>query len=330
MKKILITGISGFVGGYVVDHLASCNDMVEIHGISRSKPAWNFIPARPQQLKVHHFHIADLNDLPKIQSLIEKIQPDQILHLAAQSSVGESWNSPVTSFVNNTTIFLNIIDAVRLMDTGARILSVGSSEQYGVVSETDLPLREDYPQRPANPYAVARVAQEQLAGVYCDGFGMDICCTRSFNHCGPGQTDKFVAGAITKQFARISLGLQDPVIEIGDGTIVRDFLDVRDVVSAYGLLLEKGRSGQVYNICSGRGCAISDLVELLSDRLDLPVQVKQNPMKRRPQDNPRIVGSPDKIRRELGWHPRIPLADSLQEMSVYWKERIEREYGSDL
>jgi GDP-4-dehydro-6-deoxy-D-mannose reductase len=328
MKKILITGISGFVGGYVVDHLASRNDMVEIHGISRSKPAWKFIPARTERCKDHHFHSADLNDLPKIQSLIEKIQPDQILHLAAQSSVGESWNSPVASFVNNTTIFLNIIEAARLMDTGSRVLSVGSSEQYGVVSETDLPLKEDYPQRPANPYAVARVAQEQLARVYGDGFGMDICCTRSFNHCGPGQTDRFVAGAISKQFARISLGLQDPVIDIGDGTIVRDFLDVRDVVSAYTLLLENGKSGQVYNICSGRGCAISELVTLLSDRLQIPVEIHQNPMRKRPQDIPRIIGSYEKIHRELGWHPRIPLADSLQEMSVYWKELLKRERGS--
>jgi GDP-4-dehydro-6-deoxy-D-mannose reductase len=326
MKKILITGASGFVAGHFIRSLSTRPDDFEINAISRKQPVWDFFPG--SQDAGYIFHPADLMDAPRITSLIEKIQPDQILHLAAQSSVGESWNSPVASFVNNTTIFLNIIDAVRRMDTGARVLSVGSSEQYGVVAETDLPLKEDYPQRPANPYAVARVAQEQMAGVYCDGFGMDICCTRSFNHCGPGQTDKFVAGAITKQFARISLGLQDPVIEIGDGAIVRDFLDVRDVVSAYALLLEKGRSGQVYNICSGRGCSICELVTLLSDRLQIPVQVKQNPMKKRPQDNPQIVGSSDKIRRELGWYPHILLADSLQEMSAYWKELLQREHGS--
>jgi len=326
MKKILITGISGFVGGYYVDYLTSHGDIFEIHGISHSKPAWDFLPVPSEQLNDHHVHLADLNDIPRIKSLIGEIQPDFILHLAAKSSVAESWNSPVVSFVNNTTIFLSIIEAVRLSDTPARVLSIGSSEQYGIVSENDLPLREGSPQRPANPYAVARVAQEHLARVYGEGYGLDICCTRSFNHCGPGQTDKFVASAIAKQFARISLGLQDPVIEIGDGTIVRDFLDVRDVVAAYALLLDKGVPGEVYNICSGRGYAISELVTLLADRLRIPVRIHQNPMKRRPRDNHQIVGSYEKIRTELGWRPHIPLADSLQEMSAYWKNRLLREH----
>jgi len=325
MKKILITGISGFVGGYFVDYLISHGDPLEIHGISRSKPAWNFVSVTTEDLQGHHFHLADLNDFPRIKSLIEEIRPDYILHLAAQSSVAESWNSPVVSFINNCTNFLNIIEAVRLSDTPARVLSIGSSEQFGIVTENDLPLNEDSPQRPANPYAVARVAQEQLARVYGEGYGLDICCTRSFNHCGPGQTDRFVASAIVKQFARISLGLQDPIIEIGDGTIVRDFLDVRDVVAAYALLLKKGVPGEVYNVCSGRGYAISELVTLLADRLRIPVRIHQNPMKRRPRDNHQIVGSYEKIRTELGWCPHIHLADSLQEMSTYWKNRLLRE-----
>jgi GDP-4-dehydro-6-deoxy-D-mannose reductase len=209
------------------------------------------------------------------------------------------------------------------------VLSIGSSEQYGIVSENDLPLNEGRPQCPANPYAAARVAQENLAHVYREGYGLDFCCTRSFNHCGPGQTDRFVASAIAKQFARISLGLQDPVVEIGDGTIVRDFLDVRDVIAAYALLLEKGVSGQVYNVCSGRGYAIGELVTLLADRLKIPVQTHQNPMKLRPQDNPKIIGSNEKIRRELGWHPHIPLADSLEEMSAYWMNHIIPERTGD-
>jgi GDP-4-dehydro-6-deoxy-D-mannose reductase len=178
MKKILITGISGFVGGYFVRYLTTHHSNLEIHGISRSKPAWDFVHVTPELLNSHHFHLADLNDIPKIKSIIEGIQPDYILHLAAQSSVAESWKTPVFSFMNNTNIFLNIIDTVRLNDNGARVLSVGSSEQYGIVSEQDLPLTEDQPQCPANPYAVARVAQEQLAGIYATGYGLDICCTR--------------------------------------------------------------------------------------------------------------------------------------------------------
>lgn len=322
MKKILITGISGFVGGYFVEYLVSHYDAVEIHGISRSKPAWDFVNVTPELLDSHQFHLADLNDIPKIKSIIEDIQPDYILHLAAQSSVAESWKTPVFSFMNNTNIFLNIIDTVRLIDNGARVLSVGSSEQYGVVSERDLPLTEDKPQHPANPYAVARVAQEQLARIYATGYGLDICCTRSFNHCGPGQTDRFVVSAIVKQFARIAHGLQDPVIHIGNGAIVRDFVDVHDVAEAYYLLLTKGQKGEVYNICSGQGRAIQDIVTMLADMLCIHVEVHQEQSQIRPIDNPRIVGSYRKIQRDLGWRPTIPFEESLQSMYEYWDARL--------
>jgi GDP-4-dehydro-6-deoxy-D-mannose reductase len=318
MKKILITGISGFVGGYFVDYLTSHHDTLEIHGISRSEPAWDFVNVSSELLDGHHFHRADLNNIPKIKSLIREIQPDYILHLAAQSSVAESWKTPVSSFMNNTNIFLNIIDTVRIIDNGARVLSVGSSEQYGIVSEQDLPLTEDKTQCPANPYAVARVAQEQLARIYASGYGLDICCTRSFNHCGPGQTDRFVVSAIVKQFARIARGLQDPVIHIGNGAIIRDFVDVHDVVEAYRLLLDKGTRGEVYNICSGKGRSISDIVSLLSEMYHIDVQVHQEQSQIRPIDNPRIIGSYKKIHNDTGWKPRISFEESLRSMYYYW------------
>jgi GDP-4-dehydro-6-deoxy-D-mannose reductase len=321
MKKILITGISGFVGGYFVQYLTQ-HDNFEIHGISRSKPAWDFVDVTPEQLNSHYFHLADLNDIPRIKSIVEEIQPDYILHLAAQSSVAESWKAPVFSFMNNTNIFLNIIDTVRLNDNGAKVLSVGSSEQYGIVSEQDLPLTEDKPLRPANPYAVARVAQEELARIYATGYGLDICCTRSFNHCGPGQTDRFVVSAIVKQFVRIAHGLQDPVIHIGNGSIVRDFVDVRDVMEAYQLLLSRGKRGEVYNICSGKGRSIREIVILLSDMYHIDVQVQQEQSQIRPIDNPRIVGSYQKIQQDLGWKPTIPFEQSLRSMYQYWDMRM--------
>ena len=325
MKKILITGISGFVGGHFVHYLTTSKNDLEIHGISRSKPAWNFVNIPPELLNGHYFHQADLNDIPKIKSFIESIQPDYILHLAAQSSVAESWKTPVFSFMNNTNIFLNIIDTVRLNDNGARVLSVGSSEQYGIVTERDLPLTEDNPQVPANPYAVARVAQEQLARIYATGYGLDICCTRSFNHCGPGQTDRFVVSAIVKQFVKIARGLQDPVIHIGNGAIVRDFIDVQDVVEAYRLLLAQGKRGEVYNICSGKGRSIRDIVTMLSDMYHTDVQVHQEESQIRPIDNPRIVGSYQKIHRDLGWKPTIPFEQSLRSMYQYWDRQVQNE-----
>jgi GDP-4-dehydro-6-deoxy-D-mannose reductase len=322
MKKILITGISGFVGGHFVQYLSTNHQDLEIHGISRSKPGWDFVPAMPELTRNSHFHQADLMNIPKIKSLIEEIQPDYILHLAAQSSVAESWKTPVDSFMNNTNIFLNIIDTVRLNDFNARVLSVGSSEQYGIVSEQDLPLTEDKPQSPANPYAVARVAQEQLARIYATGYGLDICCTRSFNHCGLGQTDRFVVSGIVKQFVRIAHGLQDPIIHIGNGAIVRDFVDVHDVVEAYQLLLKRAKRGEVYNICSGKGRSIREIVTFLSGIYHIDVQIQQEQSQIRPIDNPRIVGSYDKIQRDLGWKPTIPFEESLRSMYDYWDVRV--------
>jgi len=325
MKKILITGISGFVGGHFVQYLTTHHHDLEIHGISRSKPAWDFIPDLPELTDNSHFHQADLMDIPTIRSLIEEIQPEYIVHLAAQSSVAESWKNPVDSFLNNTNIFLNIIDTVRLNDFIARVLSVGSSEQYGIVSEKDLPLYEKSPQHPANPYAVARVAQEQLARIYAEGYGLDICCTRSFNHCGPGQSDRFVVSSIVRQFVQIAPGAREPVINIGNGAIIRDFIDVRDVVEVYYLLLTKGKRGEVYNICSGQGRSIQDIVTLLSDMLEIPVRIKQEQSQIRPIDNPRIVGSYTKIQRDLGWEPTIPFDQTLQSMYDYWDIRLKRE-----
>ncbi|MBP2134461.1 GDP-4-dehydro-6-deoxy-D-mannose reductase [Methanomicrobium sp. W14] len=319
MKRILITGISGFVGGHFVDYLKSAGKNLEIIGISRHMPSWDFVGFEPDCLK--HYE-ADLNDLPRVKSIIEDTEPDYILHLAAQSSVAESWKTPVDSFMNNTNIFLNVIDTVRRIDNGARVLSVGSSEQYGIVSENDLPLSETRKQSPENPYAVARVSQELLAGIYARGYGLDICCTRSFNHCGPGQRDKFVVSSIAKQFAMIKKGLQEPILHIGNGSIIRDFVDVHDVVSAYCLLLEKGKRGGVYNICSGVGRSILDIINILSEMYGTDVDVRQESSQIRPIDNPRIVGDFRKIHDETGWKPKVSFEDSLRSVYEYWDKRI--------
>lgn len=319
MKKILITGISGFVGGYFVDYVKKTHCNLEICGISRNLPDWDFVDAGA--FSITHYK-ADLNDLNLIKKIIEETEPDYILHLAAQSSVAESWKSPVDSFLNNTNIFLNIIDTVRRIDKGTRVLSVGSSEQYGIVTNSDLPLKETKQQNPQNPYAVARVSQELLAGIYAEGYGLDICCTRSFNHCGAGQKDKFVISSIVKQFAMISKGLQEPVLHIGNGSIIRDFLDARDVCVAYGLLLKSGRRGEVYNICSGTGRSILEIIEILSEMYDVPVKVRQESSHIRPIDNPMIVGDYSKLNSETGWEPKISFEKSLSSIYEYWMKHI--------
>ena len=322
MQKILITGISGFVGGHFAHFVAQNRKDFTIYGISRTKPTWNFIPNRNRLLKKIIFHQADLLDMKNTNRLLQKIKPDYILHFASFSSVANSWKQPAQCFLNNTNIFLNIIEAVRLNNLDCKILSVGSSEEYGIVEENNLPLREDCGTIPANPYAVARVSQENLALIYAKGFQLNIFCTRSFNHIGPGQSDRFVVSSIVKQFAEIKLKKKVPVIRIGNGTIVRDFVDINDVITAYDALLEKGQSGEVYNICSGKGYKILDVVKSISEIYEINAKIEQECNLLRPIDNPIIIGSYDKIEKQVGWRPQVNFEESLIKMFEYWSDQI--------
>jgi GDP-4-dehydro-6-deoxy-D-mannose reductase len=322
MKSILITGISGFVGGHFTRFLLSNNTGYNIHGVSRSEPAWNFIHDRESVLHSITFHPCDLLDAAKIHSIIQEVQPDYILHLASFSSVAQSWKSPLTSFLNNTNAFLNIVEAVRLQGLPTRILSVGSSEEYGIVPARDLPLAETRAIVPENPYAVARVSEEYLAQVYMKRYNLDICCTRSFNHIGPGQNDQFVVSSIARQFAEMAVHQKKPVIKIGDGTIVRDFIDIDDVILAYNAILTKGVAGEVYNVCSGNGHSILDIVQCLSRLTEIPVMVEQDTDLIRPVDNPVLVGSYEKLYRATGWNPTCTLEASLKKMYDYWYNRL--------
>lgn len=322
MKSILITGISGFVGGHITRYLLKKSTAPDIHGVSRSEPAWDFTQDTASLLRSITFHQCDLLDGAKIHTIIQDVQPDYILHLASFSSVAQSWQAPLTSFLNNTNAFLNIVEAVRLQGLSTRILSVGSSEEYGIVPKEALPLTEKRPIVPENPYAVARVSQEYLAQVYGKGYNLDICCTRSFNHIGPGQSVQFVVSSISRQFAEIAIHQKKPVIHIGDGSIVRDFVDIDDVIRAYEAILATGAAGEVYNVCSGKGHSILDIVHCLSASTGIPVTVEQDAHLVRPVDNPALVGSYEKLHKATGWRPECTLEHSLEKMYRYWCTRL--------
>ena len=201
------------------------------------------------------------------------------------------------------------------------MLSVGSSEQYGLVVPGDLPLRETNPLRPLSPYAVARVAQEHLGDVYVRGFGLDIVATRSFNHLGPGQSAQFVISALAKQIAELKKGKRDE-ITVGTTSVVRDFLDVRDVVAAYTALLERGVRGEVYNICSGRGTSIDSVLEMLAAIAGVTPKIVVDPALGRPVENETVIGSHDKITAALGWRPTHTLEDSLRTVYDHWYAQV--------
>ena len=322
MKSILITGISGFVGGHISRYFVNTKPDYVIHGLSRAKPAWDFIENRNTVMDTITFHQSDLLDAKKINVIINEIQPDYILHLASFSSVSQSWREPLASFLNNTNAFLNIVEAVRIHGLNTKILSVGSSEEYGIVKECDLPISEKKHVAPANPYAVARVSEEHLAQIYAKGYHLNICCTRSFNHIGPGQSDQFVVSSIAKQFAEIAIQHKKPIIKIGAGSIIRDFIDIEDVIRAYDIILEKGVTGEVYNVCSGKGHSILNIVNSLSEFAHVPVVVEQNLDLLRPIDNPVLIGSYDKLHNTTGWKPNCPIEKSLEKIHNYWLNKL--------
>lgn len=297
MKRLLVTGSSGFVASHLIPQ---CDPQYLVYGISRT--------ANKNGIAV------DMQKRDELKRVILNIDPDCIIHLASQSSVEQSWRSPFDSFTNNTCIFLNLIDAVKDLDYPPRILSVGSSEQYGRVISPSIPIKESHTLTPTSPYAIARVAQEQLAKLFSKNYGMNIVCTRSFNHCGIGQDERFVIPSIVKQFRRITQGLQPETIYVGNKSIIRDFVDVRDVVNAYMLLLEDGSPGEAYNVCSGNGRSIERIINMISDVVGITVDIVEDKTNARPADNPIVIGCNDKIRLEIGWEPKIPFEKSLKDI----------------
>lgn len=311
--KYLITGCHGFVGSYLVRQLAEQDAAASIVAVDRGHA--------PPGLQVTATHDIDLLELDVFANIIAREQPEFLIHLASLSSVGASWRDPVASFTNNTNIFLNVLEGVRRGSPKTRILSVGSSEEYGLVDPEELPLRETSPLHPVSPYAVARVAQEHLGEVYVRGFGLDIVATRSFNHVGAGQTDQFVISALGKQFAELAKGKRDH-LAVGTTSVVRDFLDVRDVVTAYGKLLIHGATGEIYNVCSGRGTSIAGAIEVFEAITGIHPKVVADPARMRPVENAFVVGSNDKLASAVGWHPVYSLDDSLRAVYDYWAERV--------
>jgi GDP-4-dehydro-6-deoxy-D-mannose reductase len=309
--KYLVTGCFGFVGAYLVEAIHRADPTAEIIAVDRAPPPPSF-PA------VTRTEVLDLLELAAIASVIAREQPDRLVHLASLSSVGLSWHEPITSFTNNTNIFLNVLECVRRHSPTTRVLSIGSSEQYGLVTEADLPLCESQPLRPLSPYAVARVAQEHLGEVYVRGYGLDLVATRSFNHLGAGQSNQFVISAVAKQFAELSRGARDR-IRVGTTSVIRDFLDVRDVVAAYLALLERGVRGEVYNICSGRGVSIAHVIEMLAQVAQITPLIEVDPELVRPVENAIVIGDHAKLTGAVGWRPTITLEAALASVYDFWR-----------
>lgn len=309
MNKYLITGFSGFVSEHFLEYLNNKSTLIEVIGLDIEEPGFEILKFKNINIS---FIKVNLLDKTEVTDILSNHKPNFILHLASFSSVSYSWANPVESFVNNTNIFLNLIESIRIQKLKCRILSVGSSEEYGNVTEDLLPLTEETILNPISPYAVARVSQEMLSKIYVNNYGLDIILTRSFNHIGVNQKEVFVIPSfIEKILTKKKINKNLVSINTGNLSIIRDFVDVRDVVRAYDLLFQKGVKGEIYNICSGKGNTLRYIVEIISKFLQVEVNMVEDVSLFRPNDNKTIIGSFKKIQDTVGWSPKYSLEDSL-------------------
>jgi GDP-4-dehydro-6-deoxy-D-mannose reductase len=316
--KVLITGITGFVGSHLVDFLLQKGG-IEIYGIERWRSRTENVEHVKDKIK---FDECDIRDASSVREIISKIKPDRVFHLAAQSFVPTSWNAPAETLTTNIIGELNIFEAVRQIGINPYIQIAGSSEEYGMVYESEVPIKESNPLRPLSPYAVSKVAQDLLGYQYYMSYKLNIVRTRGFNHTGPRRGEVFVSSTFAKQIARIEKGLQEPLIYVGNLKAKRDFTDVRDMVRAYWLSLEKCKPGEVYNICSGKSWAVEKILNILLNLSKAKIEIREDPQRMRPSDVPILEGDSSKFKKETGWEPEIPFEKTLEDLLNYWRERV--------
>ena len=315
--KILITGITGFAGSHLADFIIK-EKLGEIHAVRRWRSLTENIDHLIEKIDLYE---CDLRDAFSVRDLIDRIRPDRIFHLAAQSFVPTSWTAPTESLSTNILGQLNIFEAVRKIGINPLIQIACSSEEYGMVYPDEIPIKETNPLRPLSPYAVSKVGQDMLGYQYFKSYGMKIIRTRGFNHTGPRRAPVFVCSDFAKQIVDIEFKKREPVMSVGNLDARRDFTDVRDTVVGYWLALEKGEPGEVYNICSGKDHRINDVLDKLFQLTDMDIDVCQDPDKMRPSDVPILKGDNSKFTRKTGWKTTIPFEKTLEDLMDYWRRK---------
>lgn len=316
--KSLVTGITGFAGSHLAELLLKKGH--QVYGIVRWRSRSEHIDHLNGGLNLIE---ADLLDLKSLQDVLINIRPDYIFHLAAQSFVPASWTSPAVTLETNVVGSCNLFEAVRTAQIDPTIQIACSSEEYGLVNEDEVPIKETNPLRPLSPYGVSKLAMDYLGYQYFQSYGLKIVRTRGFNHEGPRRGEVFVTSTFAKQIALIEAGKQEPVIYVGNLTAQRDYTDVRDMVRGYYLAALKGQPGDVYNICSGKTWVIKDVLNyLLSQSTIKDVKVRPDPKRIRPSDVQILLGDNSKFVAATGWKPRIDFKQTLRDTLNYWRTHV--------
>ena len=317
--RVLITGITGFAGSHLAEYILTHHPEVEVYGLIRWRSRRENIVHIEDKITLVE---GDLKDIVSLKKMLANVKPDWIFHLAAQSFVPTSWKCPAETFSINAIGQINLFEAILDLGLSPKIQIAGSSEEYGLVYENEIPMKETNPLRPLSPYAVSKVAQDLLAFQYWKSYGLRTVRTRGFNHTGPRRGEVFICSNFARQIAEIEKEKRDPVILVGNLEAKRDFTDVRDIVRAYWLSLEKGEEGEVYNIGTGRAYAMQDILDMLISLSQVKVEVKVDPERLRPSDVPILLSDSSKFRQLTGWEPRIPLRQSLEDLLNYWRARV--------
>ena len=317
--RVLITGITGFAGSHLAEFLIANHPDVKVFGIVRWRSRMeNILPIR-DNIELCE---ADLKDMVSLQSCLAHVRPDRIFHLAAQSFVPTSWKCPGETFAINATGQINLFESLLSLKQSPLVQVAGSSEEYGRVFPDEIPMKETNPLRPLSPYAVSKVAQDLLGYQYFQSYGLPVVRTRGFNHTGPRRGEVFVTSSLAKQIAAIEKGVKEPVIQVGNLDAKRDFSDVRDIVEAYWLSLEKGEPGEVYNIGSGVSRPIREVLDILLSLSKVNVRVEVDPQRLRPSDVPILLADSSKFVARTGWKPRFSFRQTLSDLLDYWRRQI--------
>jgi len=317
-RRVLITGIGGFAGSHLAERLRG---KAEVWGVDLAANLGNV-----SNLKGVKSLECDLLDYEGTAEALRRAAPRYIFHLAAQSAPSVSLANPGETLKVNIFSTLNLFEAVLKTDQKARVLNVGSGDEYGNnVDASELPVKETAEFKPTNPYAVSKITADMLAFQYWKAKSLNIIRCRPFNHIGPGQSDRFVAPDFARQIAEIEAGLKkEKVLRTGNLDVSKDFLDVRDVVRAYEFLMDKGRPGDVYNICSGRAVKIRYLLDTLLSFSGEKIEVAADPSKFRPGGSSVVYGDCSKL-KALGWAPEHRLEDGLRALLDYWRKKVKGE-----
>lgn len=317
--RVLITGITGMVGSHLAEYILANHPGVEVHGLVR----WRSPRANIEQIQPKLFlHCAELRDLNSLVILLNKVKPERIFHLAAQSYVTTSFDAPADTLHTNVIGTTNLLDAVRIVGIDPRIHICSSSEVYGQVTKDEVPIRESNPLRPASPYAVSKVGEDMIALQYFLSYGIKAIRTRMFTHTGPRRGDIFAESAFAKQIAEIEAGVRPNPLKVGNLDSVRTFSDVRDAVKAYWLLLEKCTPGEVYNIGGNQTMTVGEMLEMLKGMANTKIEHEVDRALLRPSDVTLQIPDISKFQSATGWEPEISLEKTLRDLLDYHRNRL--------